>query len=51
MTRHGATIPVPPEACLADDPELWLVNADLVVWGLAHPCECDGVCECEDVPE
>ena len=25
-----------------------LVTADLAAWEAAHPCECEGLCECDD---
>lgn len=48
--RHDLTdaSPVSPEAALADDPELWLVLANLSVWAAAHPCECEALCTCDE---
>lgn len=48
MNRHGAALPVPVEALLSPDPDLWLVTADMRAWLEAHPCECEALCECED---
>lgn len=46
--RHGSpTAPVPLEVWLGPDPELALVNADMHAWTLAHPCDCEALCECE----
>ena len=44
---HGGTAPVPVEALLASDPELWLT------WAPLHEsCRggCDGVCVCDERP-
>ncbi len=46
--RHGAPAPVPVEALLTDDPDLWLVTADMHAWSESHPCECHATCECEE---
>ncbi len=50
--RHGAYVCHDPEAdwiaMLADDPDLHMVNADPVVYDQAHPCECEGLCECDN---
>ena len=35
------------DAMLADDPDLWLVNADMRAWTEAHPCECEALCTCD----
>ena len=43
---HGQPRPVPLDALLADDPELWLATADMGTWLDAHPCECEGLCVC-----
>jgi hypothetical protein len=49
--RHGETTgEVDVETWLGDDPALALVTADLHAWMLAHPCECEGLCTCEDEP-
>ena len=32
---------------IGDDPELSLVHADAHVWMLAHPCDCEALCECD----
>ena len=45
--NHGEGFEIPAEALLSDDPDLWLVGADMKAWSEAHPCECEGVCECE----
>lgn len=53
-TTHGGTQPIPPEALLADDPELWLAWADMGAHMDAHPCSCtddDGVCLCNEETE
>jgi hypothetical protein len=44
---HGHSAPVPIDALLADDPDLWLVNADMRAWTEAHPCECEALCTCD----
>jgi hypothetical protein len=44
---HGHSSPVPIDALLADDPDLWLVNADMRAWAEAHPCECEALCTCD----
>jgi hypothetical protein len=44
---HGQSTPVPVDALLADDPDLWLATADLRVWSEAHPCNCEALCECD----
>jgi len=49
--RHGGPCPVPVEALTAPDPDLYLVNADMSVWLAAHPCSCEGLCECGDEKE
>ncbi len=36
------------EALLSDDPDLWLITADMQAWSEAHPCECEALCECEE---
>jgi hypothetical protein len=46
--RHGGTTPIPPEALLADDPDLALATADMGAWADAHPCDCDALCECDN---
>jgi hypothetical protein len=48
---HGGPLPVPPEAALSDDPDLWLVLADMAAWSAAHPCECEALCTCDEKPE
>ena len=42
---HGHSSPVPIDALLADDPDLWLVNRRLRAWSDAHPCECEALCD------
>lgn len=46
--KHGDP-PAPPtlELLTHDDPDLWLVLANLSVWARAHPCECEALCECD----
>ena len=44
---HGHPAPVPIDALLGDDPELWLATADMRAWSEAHPCECEAICECD----
>ena len=44
---HGHSTPVPLDALLSDDPDLWLATADMRVWSEAHPCSCEALCECE----
>jgi len=46
--RHGAATPVDLTTWLGDDPHLALVTADMSEWLAAHPCNCDGLCECDD---
>jgi hypothetical protein len=45
---HGAPSEVDPAAFLGDDPALSLVTANQVAWSLAHPCECEALCTCDD---
>ena len=45
--RHGGPTPVPVETALTDDPDLWLVTADMAAWAAAHPCECEALCTCD----
>ena len=45
--RHGHPQPIPLDVYLGPDPWLALVTADLDVWLLAHPCECEALCECD----
>ncbi len=49
--RHAAVEPVPVEAALADDPDLYLVHADPDVWRAAHPCDCEALCECDEAED
>src|SRR6266498_2765359 len=51
VMRHGGPCPVPVEVLTAPDPDLYLVNADMSVWLAAHPCSCEGLCECGDEKE
>jgi hypothetical protein len=44
---HGGPSPVPIDALIGDDPELWLVTAELHAWSNAHACECEALCECD----
>ncbi len=47
--RHGYACPNPEAdwiAMLADDPDLHLITSDAAAYDRAHPCECEGVCEC-----
>ncbi len=50
--HHGAYVCHDPEtewiAMLADDPDLHMVTADPAAYDQAHPCDCDGLCECEN---
>ena len=46
-TGHGYSAPVPLDALLAEDPDLWLAAADMRAWSEAHPCACEALCECE----
>ncbi len=46
--RHGSGSAPPLEALTSADPELHLVEADPHAWLLAHPCECEALCHCED---
>jgi hypothetical protein len=49
IARHGETTGVTdPELLLGDDPDLANVFADLAAWQLAHPCDCEALCECDD---
>jgi hypothetical protein len=45
--EHGRAAPVPIDALLADDPDMWLAAADMRAWSEAHPCECEALCECD----
>jgi hypothetical protein len=45
---HGAPSEVDPAAFLGDDPALALVTADQAAWLLAHPCDCEALCTCDD---
>jgi hypothetical protein len=47
LSAHGDPRPVPIEALLGDDPDLWLVTADMGAWSQAHPCECEALCTCD----
>ena len=51
VLRHGEGPPADLSVWLGDDPELALVHADLHAWSEAHPCECEALCECEQVSE
>jgi hypothetical protein len=45
---HGRPAPVPIDALLHDDPDIWLAVADMSAWSEAHPCECEALCECTE---
>lgn len=45
--EHGRAGPVPIDALLADDPDVWLAVADMRAWSEAHPCECEALCKCD----
>jgi hypothetical protein len=45
--EHGRAEPVPIDALLDDDPDMWLAAADMRAWSEAHPCECEALCECD----
>lgn len=48
-SRHGSpAAPLPAEALTSADPELWNVLADLHAWSMAHPCDCEALCECAE---
>jgi hypothetical protein len=44
---YGQTTPLPLDALLDDDPDLWLTAADMRAWSEAHPCECEALCICD----
>ena len=46
-TGHGSARGVDETAWLGDDPALAMVTGDLDAWLAAHPCSCDGLCECD----
>lgn len=47
--RHGQPVAgVDLEVWLGDDPALALVHADMHAWSLAHPCECEALCTCDE---
>jgi hypothetical protein len=46
---HGRPVPVLIDALLDDDPDVWLASADMRAWLEAHPCECEALCECDQV--
>jgi len=49
VTRHAPPpVEPPPDVWLSDDPDLALVHADPITWALAHPCDCEALCECGD---
>jgi hypothetical protein len=48
LDRHGAPSPVSVDVWLGPDPELALATADLHTWALAHPCDCEALCECDE---
>ena len=45
--QHGRPAPVPIDALLDADPDIWLAFADMRAWSEAHPCECEALCECD----
>jgi len=45
---HGDVTGIDIATWLGHDPALALVTADLAAWEAAHPCECEGLCECDD---
>lgn len=49
--RHGD--PAAPQLPPTDsrDPYIYLVDADMHTWLMANPCECEGLCECDQVDE
>ena len=49
MTAHGAPIGVD-ETTVPQDFDLAMVGGDMYAWLEAHPCECEGICECEGAP-
>lgn len=51
MSGHARVSPVPLDAALSDDPDLWLATADPAVWSAAHPCECEALCTCDEDDE
>lgn len=46
---HGSVPGVDLAVWLGDDPDLAMVNADLVAWSAAHPCECEALCTCDEL--
>lgn len=51
MSAHGATPGIRVDVWLGDDPELALVDADLSAYADAHPCTCEGLCQCDPEPD
>ena len=47
LGTHGRQAPVPLDALLSDDADLWLATADMRAWSDAHPCACEALCECD----
>jgi len=47
MSGHWSSVGIDETVWLGDDPDLALVGADMDVWLEAHPCSCDGICECD----
>jgi hypothetical protein len=45
--NHGETAGVNVAVWVGPDPDLALVAADLHAWAVAHPCECEALCECD----
>ncbi len=48
LDRHGQIEPVDLPTFFGQDPELAMIRADPVAWALAHPCECEDLCTCDD---
>lgn len=49
--RHGDTPAIDVAVFLGPDPELALVHADMNAWAEAHPCDCEALCVCDELPE
>jgi hypothetical protein len=45
---HGAASEVDAAVFFGTDAALALVTADPVAWSLAHPCDCEALCTCDD---
>lgn len=47
--KHGNNFKPPPvTAMLEEDPDMWLVTADMRAWSEAHPCNCEAICKCDE---